>query len=76
MGSNPRRLVREGLVALERRLTSDGFRTFARLTPEGVEAYRELARFLEAALAKALGPSGPGEGSPRGDEPGEGVGGH
>ncbi len=63
-------------MALEGRLTSDGFRTFARLTPEGVEAYRELALFLEKTLAKALGGSGLSRGGPRGDEPSERVGSH
>ncbi len=76
LDSNLRRLAREGIVSLERRLTSDGFRTFATLTPEGAAAYRELASYLENTLTSALRSSRPRERSPGSDEPRKGVGSH
>ena len=76
LDSNLRRLAREGIVSLERRLTNDGFRTFAMLTIEGMAAYRELARYLENTLSAALRSSSPRKGGPEGGEPHKSVGGH
>ena len=50
LDSNLRYMARHGLIELRRVPTPQGPRTIARLTVGGVQAYEELAAYLEAVL--------------------------
>ena len=63
--SNLRYMARHGLVELRRLPTPRGPRTIARLTVEGVEAYEELAGYLEETLRARRDPGTRGDRGPR-----------